>query len=273
MKSMDKIPMLVSYAYHNSLDWSRIRRDRKKIDLIVDSGAFTAYKQGNPIDLDAYCSWLKEHPMLPHGFRYMNLDVIGDAERSLRNYKLMLKRGLRPIPIFTRGAPEKHLEEYYESSELVAIGGIQMKSDNAAGYLKHITRLVDGRPVHWLGYTIRDHILAWKPTSVDSVNWKSAILYGRMEVFHRGRFVSMSRMQIAKHFPLLERLGIDIDELSRPESWKGAVSLAHKITTRAHLEYISRLKQACDTTFYLGVLTQTEYGVLMEAQEHIKGET
>ncbi len=53
---------------------------------------------------------------------YTSLDVIGDVRASLAFFREMLRRGLRPVPVFHSGEPWSVLEEYAALSPLVGLG-------------------------------------------------------------------------------------------------------------------------------------------------------
>src|SRR5882757_3999808 len=125
---MSQLPVLASYAYvKNSKTFIDGLTKSRGVDLLIDSGAHTAYNTGTTIDMDAYCEFLKAtKPKY-----YFTLDVIGNAEKSLIQYDQMKERGFSPIPIFTRGAPIEHLEIYAKNAGYIALGGIFNIENNA----------------------------------------------------------------------------------------------------------------------------------------------
>jgi hypothetical protein len=72
--------------------------------LIIDSGAYSAWRQGKPIDIDVYCDFLLNN--LDWIEVYVALDVINPADPeqaaadSYKNYLHMRKRGLDPMPVW-----------------------------------------------------------------------------------------------------------------------------------------------------------------------------
>lgn len=88
---------------------------QKALTVLMDSGAYTAWRSGQPIDLDAYCRFLKANE---HWIgAYAALDVISPgrpeeaASASMDNYKRMRALGLRPVPIFHVGEDVRWLKE------------------------------------------------------------------------------------------------------------------------------------------------------------------
>lgn len=66
--------------------------------FFLDSGAFSANKQGKPVDLDAYISFIFKHQHLLTA--YVVLDVIDDYETTWKNQEIMENKGLTPLPVF-----------------------------------------------------------------------------------------------------------------------------------------------------------------------------
>src|SRR5271169_933508 len=95
-----KVPILFSYAYVSKISGvSKVLNSQKnQCRALLDSGAFTAFKQGYQIDINEYCAFLKS-PTFPIE-RYFMLDVIGDPKATKKNLEIMLKKGLKPIPVF-----------------------------------------------------------------------------------------------------------------------------------------------------------------------------
>lgn len=79
----------------------------KKINWILDSGAFSAWKSGNPVNLKDYIEFIKTNEDWVSS--YVALDVINQhdtnasARESFDNLKIMRKAGLDPIPVFHVG--------------------------------------------------------------------------------------------------------------------------------------------------------------------------
>lgn len=92
----------------NTTRTSRVKLRREpKMKLVFDSGAYSAWKSGNPINLEEYCDFLTANQeWISHS---VALDVIMPsnpeeaAKRSYQNYKYMRGRGLRPVPVWHVG--------------------------------------------------------------------------------------------------------------------------------------------------------------------------
>jgi hypothetical protein len=54
---------------------------RNELRILIDSGAFTAWKSGKTISVDDYCKFIESLPVKP--WRYFTLDVVGDPKGTL----------------------------------------------------------------------------------------------------------------------------------------------------------------------------------------------
>jgi hypothetical protein len=107
------------------------------MNIMVDSGAFSAWTKDKEINLDEYISFIKRFE--DDISYYINLDVIpGDpgrkptakeidfsANKGWENYQKMLEEGLNPIPVFHFGEDIKWLRRIIDSGvNYVGLGGI-----------------------------------------------------------------------------------------------------------------------------------------------------
>lgn len=225
-----------------------------KVRFLLDSGAFTAWKSGKAIALDDYCRFIESLPFKP--WRYFMLDVIGDPEGTLKNYELMLKRGFNPIPIFTRGDDPKMIEEFYKTSDLVAVGGLVGTPGNR-GFVKGIMETIGDRKVHWLGFGGAAFIKNYRPYSCDSSSGSGGVRFGRLFVYDfRGGFVDLTKTDAISRPPrdvckLIERHGEDPSALRHAGEWtnKGAGrTILQRLSLKAFVKY------SMDLEARLGVL-------------------
>lgn len=99
--------LLVSYEYLKQYRANPVP-DGAPLSMMLDSGAFSAWKSGRSIDIDA----LIEECRRPEWDECVALDVIGDSEGSIRNSHYMREAGLNVIPVFHYGEPWEVLTEY-----------------------------------------------------------------------------------------------------------------------------------------------------------------
>lgn len=136
-------------------------------NTLLDSGAYTAFKSKKEINLEDYCSFVKNPPFKL--WRYFALDKIGDSKATDRNLQIMLDKGLKPIPVFQRGQPLDKLYELLGKFDLVGIGGVAGTNDRNS-YLKWILQRpdIDKQRLHLLGVLNIDIIKQYRPYSCDS---------------------------------------------------------------------------------------------------------
>jgi|SRR6267378_1190540 len=87
-------------------------------------------------------------------------------------------------------------------SEWVAFGGLRRprRGPAPASYVKQKMAWARGRQVHWLGYTRKAMLEAFRPFSCDCSSWASGMMYGRITFyFGNGRWQSFSRQQVFDH--------------------------------------------------------------------------
>jgi hypothetical protein len=265
-----KVPILISYAYWNENIVKALKKWEGNYRLYLDSGAFTAYKQGKEINFEEYCAFVKSPPVPIE--RYFMLDKIGDPKVTKINLEKMLKKGLKPVPIFTRGEDVKELDAFYKVSSLVGLGGIAGTSD-ANKYVKWFEQNArKGRQVHWLGFAHRDFILYFKPTSFDSTAWVGGCRFGFIQIFHDNSWRKCERKDVlaGKFRREITELGFHYDELKREENWHrvSLESYIGKITAVSWLKWAKKLETSCA----VGALQESDFINVTKAYAVVKSE-
>ena len=185
------------HSYYHSRDggfeknWFEVNM-KNKVDLFLDSGAYSAWSQGLEIDIQEYIDFIKEHQDVIEV--YANLDVIGNAETTWKNQMIMEKAGLKPIPVFHYKDDRKWLKRYLKRGyDYIALGGL-VTSDRASifNFLDDmfLNYLCDssGIPiakVHGFGLTSLRLMLRYPWYSVDSTSW---VMTGRTGAVYVPRY-------------------------------------------------------------------------------------
>ena len=165
---------------------------KNKIDLFIDSGAYSAKTQGAEINIKKYIKFIKKYKHLIT--IYANLDVIGDPVKSWENQMEMEKAGLTPIPCFHYGEDIKWLKKYLARNyDIIALGGTVGQPRNILIYwydnlFSNYFCDYKGMPkykVHAFGQTSLKIILRYPWYSVDSTSW---VMTGRMGAVYVPRF-------------------------------------------------------------------------------------
>lgn len=112
----DRCPkILVSYFYLKT--YNLHKHKYHPTHTMLDSGAYSAWNSGKTIDIDALCEEIKN----PYWKEAVGLDVIGDAEGSLKNALYMKRKGVNAMPVFHIGDPWEILQEYCKQFDKVGL--------------------------------------------------------------------------------------------------------------------------------------------------------
>jgi hypothetical protein len=231
-----RLNLLFAFPYAGNLKNEGFRAQlverEQDLRLLFDSGAFTAWRSGKPIALDDYCRGIESLPVQP--WRYFVLDVIGDPAGTMRNFEVMLARGFKPIPIFTRGEDISVLDDYFSSADIVGIGGLVGTKGNRA-FLNAVMKRAGARHVHWLGFTRHEYLKFYRPYMCDSSRWENGARYGNFEL-HVGSQppLNISKTEFATQpeqrvLDSLAALGFNPYQLRERSAWHGWNSVIRKI--------------------------------------------
>ena len=168
-----------------------------KVNLFLDSGAFSAKSKGVGISLDEYISFINENKAYIDV--YANLDVIGNAVASWKNQKIMEDAGLSPLPVFHIEDDFKYLDRCLEY-DYFCLGGMasgyttQQRKDFLDKCFNIICNTKDRLPkskIHGFGMTSLDLMFRYPWFSVDSTSWVKTGRFGSVYVpkYRRGQYV------------------------------------------------------------------------------------
>jgi hypothetical protein len=235
-----KVSVLLSFPYFGDR-YRRVldRQDPAGFRVMVDSGAFSAWNKGKPIDMDEYVAFIRSLPS-EWDLSAIQLDVIGDPKATLQNFLRMCDLGVDTIPVFTRGASLADRDTMYEHAPLVAVGGL-VSSRGYLPYMRHFMETNDGRPVHWLGYVSPDDMKRYHPESVDSSSIANGQRWGMLSYYaggghfrniqHRDFARAMTGQVKSKPFDTCVRsmralrfTAAEVKRLGQEESWWGDVA-------------------------------------------------
>lgn len=150
--------------------------------LFLDSGAFSAYENNTPIDIQKYIDFIKEHEKEVEV--YANLDSIGSAEETWKNQRTMEAAGLNPLPVYHLNEDPKYLcmcmeYPYFAVGGLASAKGKSLQPFLETVFEKICTKKSDYYPthkVHGFGIATPQIISMFPWYSVDSSSW---VQYGR----------------------------------------------------------------------------------------------
>jgi hypothetical protein len=162
--------------------------------IFLDSGAFTAARQGEAIDVREYTKFARRNLSLLH--QVVNLDLIPDplmdndeiedvCAKSYKNQQTLRDAGLSPLPVVHRLDAPIWLERYLEDGEpYIALA--PGRQAGAVGWLRRCFKTIaqaSYKPkVHGLGVTNSIQLVNFPWSSVDSATWIKQAAVGRLLV-------------------------------------------------------------------------------------------
>jgi hypothetical protein len=168
------------------------------VDLMIDSGAFSAFMKGEKVNLADDIAFLKANSQWIR--TYVSLDVIPgspehpptDRERELAairshaNQQEMKAHGLTPLPVFHQGEAIYWLERMLRDGEryICISPREQSRRTEQRRWMDKAFAVLKGTGVktHGLGVTRPDFMQRYPWTSVDSSTWSKSAGYGRILV-------------------------------------------------------------------------------------------
>lgn len=168
------------------------------VRLVLDSGAYTAFKQNEEIPLKKYIRFCLRNQHLISAI--VNLDVIPRslspkdveeaAERGWQNLCQMRLVGLNPIAVYHRGERRYWLEKMLgEGCQYIGLGGVANAGDKARKpWLDSVFEYLCGKcnypsvKVHGFGVTSVEMMKRYPWTSVDSISWMKQGVIGSVYV-------------------------------------------------------------------------------------------
>jgi len=121
IKKVDQLKWLYNKKW-NIGEYMKTKNKQNKVNLFLDSGAYSAWSQNAVINIHEYIAFIKSN--IEYIDVYANLDAIGDPDETLKNQRIMEKAGLSPLPCYHFGEPIKYLKKYLKGYKYVALGGM-----------------------------------------------------------------------------------------------------------------------------------------------------
>lgn len=260
----------MSYPYCNADVIRSMLEHQDRLEILIDCGAVTAYASGKEIKLDDYCRFIEALPFGTAG--YMALDVIGDSVQTMANYRAMLERGLKPIPVFTRNTPSEDLDFYLDTSQMVAVGGLATKvGTRPFAYTKSVMERAAGRRVHLLGMTDVRWLRALAPYSADSSSWTYGTRFAAVYLYQAdGTLTMMRRWHLDKKPPedwlnRIREFGLDPFAFRYDEAWRGSQSISVYLSAASWVAMQRDVKRRVGTRIYIAAASAWALNVLLSS--------
>jgi len=181
----DQLNIMCSYYYlpkqkyfKNALGELAEKVDNGSLKIWVDSGAFSAFRKGIEIDIDAYMRWLNINRDYVH--KYISMDYIADEKKTKNGYDYMRLNGFTPIPVFHR-FDSLDLLDYYVSTgaDIIALGSRAPFENNEQRFewLDKIFARYPSQKFHCLGFIGGVIVDTYNFSSCDSCTWEIKGVY------------------------------------------------------------------------------------------------
>lgn len=218
-----------------------------EINLMIDSGAFTAYNAKGNFDfitLDNYCDFLKKHKN--ECDKYVMLDVLRNERASKANYEEMLRRGLNPMFVLTMYDNDM---DYFRHAvdvnpDCCIAGGSVTKGLWIQKRFQTAYKASGGKAqIHGLAYVTYPNMLRLPLASVDSSSWKAgALRFGSFSYFDNGMkttditSIRKNRKVPAKLAYIFEKCNINVPQLLNSFNHRGT-NIQNMVSTISYLDY------------------------------------
>ena len=165
------VNLLVSFVYLDAYRQAAEEYQYRPARTMLDSGAFSAWNSGKVIDFEALMS-----EIATGGWdEAVALDVVGQAEASLKNALIMKERGLKVIPVFHIGEPWEFLAKYCEEFERVGLScRFGETITESFQWLRECFRLEWPHKFHSFGWVAEPMLMEFPFDTADSASWSVA---------------------------------------------------------------------------------------------------
>lgn len=179
--------LILSYFYfRNKALKSVIEKLEYKLEIMLDSGAYSAYTGGKNIALPDYLNYILQNK--EYIDKYIALDVIGDSYLTFKYYEIMKEKGFNPLPVFHYGEDYIYLARYYNSGEkYIALGGVigiggcvgKVKNQEAIKWINTCKSFYPDVNFHLLGSSSKEILNNTQLYSCDSSTWIKMAFNGK----------------------------------------------------------------------------------------------
>jgi len=223
---------LLSAAYEKEI-WHYTRYAEEAevtgCNLIIDSGAFTAWNSGKPMKLDTLHSLLDKilEKAPQHNYHFIALDVIpGEAGRmatsdeikaavdeSVKNFEIQIERYGNVLPVFHTGEDMELLHYYFSLTDYVCLSPNQNMSEmQRFNWVNNV--YLPEKKFHGLATTGNKMLGGFDWFSVDSAGWLMVAAMGSIIMVINGK---MKPIAVSDQSPNLKKRDSHIDNFHARE--------------------------------------------------------
>lgn len=162
------MPVLLSYAVAGKCDWIHKGYQQSFSRILIDSGAYSEFASGKPIDLGAYAEWAAMWEGQADAIAGLD-SIKGDWRKSLANYEAF------PLgfPTFHETDPPELLDDLIpmarERGKWLGFGLLPPREGKERFVRETLDRIPDDLHVH--GWALGKYTHIRRLDSFDSTNW------------------------------------------------------------------------------------------------------
>ncbi len=176
--------LLLSYFYFKNKSMKEVIKSLGyKPNILLDSGAYSAFNSGKRHNIFDYMEYLRDKENSLFIEKYMAYDVIQDPISTYENFIFMKERGLNPVPVFHYGSEIGWLDKYYEMGErFIGLGSTvpEKKKQLIRMWINELCVRYLDLQFHVLGTSRREIIDHCDIYSCDSTGWiRTGVLKGK----------------------------------------------------------------------------------------------
>jgi len=266
--------VLCAFPYATPRVLDMLAKNAHRLTVMIDSGAFTAWKAGTSIALADYEAFLRALPIKP--WAYMALDVVGDPAATRHNVEEMRAHGFDPMPVFTRGESIEEAHRLLSETRRIAVGGLVSRLQDPRAYVLHLRNAgLDLGRCHLLGFVRPDWIKLFRPESIDASSWERSRRFGIVSVYlGHGRLWSGSIRELPRApreaWARARMMGFDLADLRHRASWLGSQkAISAQITTASYLWMATEMERNIGTRYFLSFSGDDGFGLLLDAHTRL----
>jgi hypothetical protein len=226
-------PLLFSYHYVRAVPYLRSFVERLlatgKVDIMYDSGAYSAHHSGSQIDLKDYIDFIKASEQIGAAYGYIALDVIENKVETQRNLDAMVASGVRPIPVLTLDEDIRKIKDLAQINRRICLAGKSARFGGAINWfckrVRECDKLAPDLQLHALAFVRVPEMYQIPLASVDSSSHNSGFRYGHLFRFDPSSgSLSLTPYKKVVHSPTSEWPSWLMPMLAssglRPDQWK-----------------------------------------------------
>lgn len=165
--------LLLSYYYFKNKPLEEVVESLGyKPNIMLDSGAYSAWNSGKQINIHDYMQYIKDNEKWIE--TYISCDIMQDAEGTFDRFNYMREQGFTPVPVFHYKTDEYWLDQYYEMGErYIALGSTipELKKTLVRMWINELAVKYLDLEFHVLGTSRREILDHCDLHSCDSSGW------------------------------------------------------------------------------------------------------